>query len=262
MNKYCMRLSYDGTAYGGWQVQPNVGTIQEQVQDVLYTIFQEKILLIAAGRTDAGVHAKGQMAHFEIGREVDLRKLLRGLNGILPEDIRILDIWPVASDFSARYDAKSKVYRYYLCLNPVSEPFRRLYSLHIRHKLDLELLQEAAKHFVGEHDFTSFANDADSGSAAKNPIREIRRLSVIEEGNGYVCLEFEGKSFLYKMVRNIVGLLLDIGRGKRSIEDIRGIFAAKDRCMAGRAAPAHGLFLMSVDYEKAYGVFESGGYFH
>ena len=248
--KYKLTIAYDGTDYSGWQVQPNALTIQELLENAVKILLRQDVRVHGAGRTDAGVHARAQVAHFTCDQNLDIFSFMGSLNGILPNDVRVLDIEEVSDDFHARFGAKGKIYHYYLSLNRFQDPFRRRYSHHVRHKLDLEVLREAASQFVGTHDFRSFANEAYAGSAAKNPIRTLNRLDVVEEGNGFIRLEFEGESFLYKMVRNITGTLLDVASGKRSVSEISEIMEAKDRRRAGRAAPALGLFMVSIHYQR------------
>jgi len=244
--KYKLTISYDGTSYSGWQVQPNAISIQSLIQDALTTALRTPTPLSGSGRTDAGVHALNQTAHFTADAPQDPRKLTHSLNGLLPPDIRIKKIEQVPDDFHARYSAKSKIYRYHLRL--AVNPFTRLYSYHLPFPLDITLLKKATHHFIGEHDFTSFSNEAHKGSAAINPIRNLMRLDILEKQDE-IILEFEANGFLYKMVRNITGTLLDIARGKLPLENLPEIFAAKDRKKAAAAAPAHGLFLVNVIYE-------------
>lgn len=247
MFSYKLLLSYDGTHYSGWQMQPNAPSIQEKVQDVLKVVLRADIKIVGSGRTDAGVHAYGQVAHFRHSEAVDRERLRIALNGMLPRDIRVLSIEEVPRSFHAQYSAIGKEYHYHLYLDRVMDPFRRLYCWHVHERLNVENLKEAAKLFLGTHDFTSFANEAHAGSASRDPIRTIRRLEVIEMAGG-LRLEFEGDGFLYKMVRNIAGMLVEIAAGHHSIEEIPLIFAAKDRRQSARAAPPQGLFLMAVEY--------------
>jgi tRNA pseudouridine38-40 synthase len=242
--KYKMTIAYDGTDYGGWQVQPNAITIQSLIERALTTILRSPISVVGSGRTDAGVHALGQSAHFVTNAPIDVFKTIGSLNGLLPLKIRVLDLILVPPDFHARYKAISKTYHYRLHLEKIPDPFKQSYAYHVPHPVNLSLLEEAASLFIGKHDFTSFTN---RGSAAKNPIRTLRRLDVAPERGG-VRLEFEGDGFKYKMVRNIVGTLLDVCAGKLSKEQILPILAAKDRRFAGRAAPPHGLYLIEVAY--------------
>lgn len=245
IKRYKLTISYDGARYCGWQVQGNGQSIQSLVQQALQTALRHPLGLTGSGRTDAGVHARGQTAHFDSPVPFDLNRLRVSLNALLPEDIRILSIEPVPSDFHARYSAVGKIYHYHLHLDPVLDPFTRHYRTQIFSRLDLDRLKKGACFFIGTHDFTSFANLKET--AAQDSVRTLRRLDVIEQKGG-VRLEFEGNGFLYKMVRNITGTLLDVGSGKISHEKIPGIFAARDRRKAGQAAPPHGLFLMEVLY--------------
>ena len=247
MNRYKLTLAYDGTAYSGWQTQNNAVSIQSLLEAALSTILRTPTPVVASGRTDAGVHARAQVAHFTSETAPDPKKLLLSLNGILPGDIRILSVEKAAPDFHARYSAISKEYHYHLHLERTTDPFKRLYSYHDYSPLDLEKMKLAAQYFIGTHDFTTFANEASKGSAAKDPIRTITRLTICEEPGG-IRLEFEGDGFLYKMVRNITGTLLEVARGKIATESIPELFKAKDRTMAPPAAPARGLFLVKVNY--------------
>lgn len=243
--RYKLTIAYDGARYAGWQVQENATSIQSLIQKALQTVLRHPLDLTGSGRTDAGVHARGQTAHFDTDVPFTPLRLLLSLNALLPPDIRILSIDPVPSDFHARYSAVGKVYHYHLHLRPIADPFSRLYSHQVLGPFNLEALTTAASHFLGTHDFASFANV----SPQKDTVRTLRRLDVIAEKNG-IRLEFEGDGFLYKMVRNITGTLLDIAAGKIALADLPAIFAARDRRAAGHAAPAHGLFLIHVHYEK------------
>ncbi len=243
-----MTLSYDGTHFSGWQVQPNATSIQALTENALTTALRCQTHLVGAGRTDAGVHAKAQVAHFSTEVSFSIEKLLASLNGLLPRDIRILNIEEMPADFHARYSAKSKTYRYYLSLTPVQLPLRRLYALHLPYPLDISLLKKGCAELVGTHDFTSFSNEAHRGSAARNPVRTLKTLELIE-GEEEIYLEFEADGFLYKMVRNITGTLLEIARGKLPLETLQEILHAKDRKRAGPAASAHGLILHAIDYQ-------------
>ncbi len=245
--KYKITIAYDGTHYGGWQVQTNSTSIQTLIENALSTALRIPTTVTASGRTDAGVHALGQVAHFTYDQPLDLHRLLASLGGLLPQDIRVLHLDPAEENFHARFSAKSKIYHYHLHLDRIPDPFKRLYSTHVVHPVDISLLQNSARAFVGTHDFTSFANEADTGSAAKDPVRTLMRLDVLHETGG-VRLEFEANGFLYKMVRNITGTLLDITAGKIRLESLPEIFLAKDRRLAGKAAPPQGLFLVKVNY--------------
>lgn len=242
-----MTLTYDGTEYSGWQVQPNGVTIQELVEKALAVLLKQHTSVIGSGRTDAGVHAIGQVAHFHTDRVFDRAKVLYSLNAMLPHAIRILTLEAVQDSFHARYSAIGKEYHYHITLDRFQSPFERHYSWHIRRHIDVELLRQAAHLFIGTHDFTSFANEAHKGAAAQDAVRTLSRLDVVQVSGG-IRLEFEGDGFLYKMVRNIVGILVEIGCGNRPLEDITRVLEAKDRRLGGQAAPAHGLFLVRVFY--------------
>ncbi len=242
-----MLIAYDGTHYGGWQVQPNSTSIQSLIQNALQVVLRKPTDLTGSGRTDAGVHALGQVAHFCADEKIEAARLVLSLNAILPRDIRIKSIENVDSKFHSRFSATGKVYHYHLHLDRVMDPFKRAYCLHVLEKIDLALIRQAAELFIGEKDFTSFANEAYKGSAAKCAIRTLRRLDIIDEPSG-VRIELEADGFLYKMARNIVGTLLDIGAGRTKLSEVPEIFAAKDRKKAGFTAPAQGLFLVQVFY--------------
>lgn len=244
---YKLTIAYDGTAYSGWQVQPNGISIQELIQKAIQVILKHPVNIIGSGRTDAGVHALGQVAHFKWDKEIDLFRFHGSLNALLPRDIRIKKVESVPLTFHAQHSALSKTYHYHLHLDRVENPFNRLYSAHVLDKIDVGLLKNAAAKFIGTHDFTSFANEAHKGTASHDAIRTITRLDVLLQEGG-VRIEIQADGFLYKMVRNIVGTLLEIAAHKRPIEDIAIILEAKDRRRAGHAAPPQGLFLMQVDY--------------
>ncbi len=249
MTCYRMTITYDGTAYCGWQVQPNGTTIQELIEQALEVLLKEHLTVHGSGRTDAGVHALAQVAHVHTPGPIDTEKTLMALNGLLPQDIRILDLEAASDHFHARYSATGKEYHYHLTLGRFQDPFARLYSWHVRRRLDVSLLRQGATLFVGTHDFTSFANEAHAGCAAHDAVRTIKRLDVIGDER-HLRLEFEGDGFLYRMVRNIVGLLVEVASGKRPTGDIPKLLAAKDRRLAGQAAPSHGLFLVNVFYPQ------------
>lgn len=245
--RYKLTIAYDGTAYSGWQIQPNGQAIQPLIQNALAIVLRAPTDLTGSGRTDAGVHARGQTAHFDAPHPLDLSRLRLSLNALLPQDIRILQIDPVDPQFHARYDATSKVYHYHLHLDSVVDPFVRCYRHQVYGSCDLDRMKKAIPYFLGTHDFLSFANEPNRGSASRGSVRTLFRLDLIEQKGG-VRLEFEGDGFLYKMVRNITGVLLDVSANKLDPEDILAIFAAKDRRKASFAAPPQGLFLMEVKY--------------
>lgn len=246
-HRYKMAIAYDGTSYSGWQKQLNAVSIQEIIEKCLRIVLREPVSIIGAGRTDAGVHAAEQIAHFSSARPVDARRLAHALNAILPHDIRILNLNETAQAFHAQRSSKGKIYHYHIWTDPVLSPFVRPYRTHIRIKFDKLLLASILKQFLGTHDFTSFANSAHEGAAAKDAIRTIWRIDICEQEGGF-RIEFEGEGFLYKMIRNMVGTALDLASQTRDFSSISSILAARDRRLAGQAAPPQGLILMKVLY--------------
>lgn len=247
MKKYKLIIAYDGTRFSGWQVQPNGISIQETLEKAMEILFQEKILITGSGRTDAGVHAYNQVAHFSIDREIDCRRVRHALNGILPETIQVLGILETDLKFHAQHSAKGKCYIYYLNLRSVRSPFIRVYSWHISRPLDISAMKEASRYLLGTHNFTSFSNQSHLGACKNDPVRTLKRIDFIEWEEG-IKLVFEGDGFLYKMVRNIVGTLVEVGKNKYRAQDVKRILEAKDRKEAGHAAPPQGLFLNYVTY--------------
>ena len=240
-----MKIAYDGTRYSGWQVQPGSPSIQGTIEKALLTLLRTPLRVIGAGRTDAGVHARGQTAHFSTTSPCNAPQILHALNGMLPCDIRIYELEPTLDTFHAQISALSKEYHYHLWLEKVIDPFVSRYRHHFCFdRFSLQRLEEAANDFVGTHNFATFAN---VGGKVISTVRTIKRLTLVPQEGG-IRLEFEGDGFLYKMVRNIVGTLLEIGLGKRSSDQIPSLFSAQDRRIAGPAASPKGLFLMRVDY--------------
>lgn len=243
-------VAYDGTNYCGWQVQKNGPSIQRLLQGALETVLRHSIFLTGAGRTDAGVHALGQTAHFDTNEEQlkSFPRLLYSVNALLPADIRVLSLERVADNFHARYSAIGKEYHYHLRLEATPNPMLRLYRTPVFGLFDRERVSVAAQMFVGTHDFYAFANK--SGKELTDSIRTLKRLDLIEEPGG-VRLEFEGSGFLYKMVRNITGTLLEVAARKRSLESIEKLLLGSERSSAGAAVSPQGLFLMAVKYPQA-----------
>lgn len=246
-HNYKMVIAYDGTFYSGWQIQDNAPSIQQHLQEAIKIVLKTDVNVIGSGRTDSGVHALGQVANFKHSDEIDLFRFFASLNALLPKDIRVIKIEKAPLKFHAQHSALSKTYHYHIRLNRIQDPFKRLYSFHVREKIDLDLLKQAAALFIGTHDFASLANEAHSGCAAYDSIRTMQEINLVLQEEG-IRLEFKADGFLYKMVRNIVGTLLEVAAHKRAIETIPPLFDTKDRRKAGMAAPPHGLFLMQVDY--------------
>ncbi len=239
-------LAYDGTDFHGWQVQPQLKTVQGSIQETLKKLCQEEIHVYGSGRTDAGVHARGQVAHFRTSSIIPARQLQHALNELLPEDIRVYDCREVDSTFHARYSAKSKQYSYSILLRPVNSPFRRRHVFHVPYGLNLENMSSAARCFLGEHDFTSFC-DAQEDSPSK--IRTIY-LSELhkEEETQLVIYRVEASGFLHRMVRAMVGALTEVGRGRLTPDAIPSILEARQRTAAPWTAPPQGLCLDWVKY--------------
>lgn len=242
-----LTIAYVGTRYAGWQIQPARPTIQGLLEDRLSRLLQEKITLFGAGRTDSGVHAMGQVASFATGREVPLGGLRRGVNAILPEDIRILEAERVEDAFHARSDARGKEYAYRYSRGEVTSPFRAPFVCPVRGGLDLEAMRRGAAGFEGRHDFTSLAP---ASIDLDDLVRTITAVRLEEEGEE-VVLRVRGDGFLRHMVRTIAGTLVDIGRGRRRPEEVGAILEARDRRAAGPVAPARGLTLVQVFYAGA-----------
>ncbi len=245
MRRVKLTLAYDGTAYRGFQVQPGGPTVQSVTEAALSRILQEPVKLRAAGRTDAGVHAREQAVDFADSGDRPTETILRGGNALLPPDIRILSAAEVPLSFDARRHAMEKEYRYFLFLRPVASPFFSRYAWHIEKPLDLGAIREGLAHAVGEHDFTSFRGQ---GCTAKSTVRKIFRAELNEELPAVFSISIAGNGFLRHMVRNIVGTLVDIGKGKAPPNRMGELLILKDRAKAGPTAPAHGLFLWKVEY--------------
>ena len=241
-----LTVAYDGTAYAGWQVQPNGTTIQEVMEGAFSRILQEPVRLRAAGRTDAGVHAREQVVDFADAGVRDLGTLIHGGNALLPPDIRILSASAVPETFDARRHATEKEYRYFLYLSPVDSPFLSRYAWHIEAPLDLEAMRAGLSHLVGEHDFSSFRGQ---GCNAISPVRTVLRAEVAKHDvPGLISVDVAGAGFLRHMVRNIVGTAVNAGKGKHSADHVGEILRTRDRSAAGVNAPPHGLFLWRVSY--------------
>lgn len=239
-------IQYDGTAFAGYQIQPNGRTIQAEIEAVLQKVHKgQTVKVTASGRTDAGVHAVGQVIHFTSDLNIPLEGWNRALNAMLSDDIRIADIQYADAGFHARYDTKGKEYRYKVLNQKDPDLFRRYYNYHVPQKLDVAAIKEACRYLKGEHDFTSFCSARSTVKGGK--VRTITKADIYPEGNELVFI-FRGTGFLYNMVRILVGTLLEIGKGERKPEEIMAMIEAKDRSAAGKTAPPHGLFLWEVFY--------------
>lgn len=245
MRNIKITIKYDGSRYKGFQrLKDNDMTIQGKIEDVLSKMANENIEIIGSGRTDMGVHAYGQVANFKTTSNLSVDKMKTYLYEYLPEDIVITNIEEVDERFHSRYNAKSKVYLYKIYNNKSHDPFLRKYTTHIHKKLDIELMKEASKYFIGEHDFTSFAS---SKSKKKSNVRIIHSIKITEN-DGLIEIYFEGNGFLYNMVRIMTGALIDVGHKKIAPEDIKIMLEEKDRTKAADTASAKGLYLYKVSY--------------
>jgi len=277
MRNIRLLIAYDGTDFHGWQRQPNVMTVQECLESVIERILGEKAQVCASGRTDAGVHALHQVANFKMDCAIPCDNLVKALNDALPPTVRIKDAHEVSSQFHARYHVRSKTYRYRILQAPVCSPFIWRFVWHYPFPLDAERMAEAARLFEGEHDFTSFAavdgsgaeeehhdlpeeqnpSRRDRGSAGQPGAQQIQATMVRRifasrifrrPRTSMLIYEVSGNGFLHHMVRNMVGTLLEVGRGRLEPSDIIRILNARERTMAGPTAPAQGLCLVRVEY--------------
>ena len=245
MGNYRIILQYEGTKYQGWQRQDSTdNTIQGKLETLLTKMCKEPVEIQGSGRTDAGVHAYGQVANFHAKTELSTEEIMDYMNRYLPEDIGVIKIDRVSERFHSRLNAKGKVYRYRVVTGNVPHVFDRKYLYEHPEKLDVAAMREAAAMLIGTHDFKSFTS---TKRGKKSTVRTIESIDIVENGDE-VCFTYKGDGFLYHMVRILTGTLLEVGEGKRPISDIPEILAAKDREKAGFLAPAKGLALMEVFY--------------
>lgn len=249
--RYAFGIEYDGSEFSGWQAQRHaVRTVQGVVEKAVAKVANHPVEVICAGRTDAGVHGTGQVIHFDSDAERSERSWVFGTNANLPKDVCVLWARPVTDDFHARFSAQGRAYRYVIFNRAVRPTFlaRRVTWAH--RPLDVGPMGEAARHLLGEHDFSSYRAVA---CQAKSPVRTIHRLEVWREGP-YVHIEVEANAFLHHMVRNIAGVLMAIGTGEQPPEWADEVLKARDRRLGGVTAPPHGLYLIRVDYPEAFGI--------
>lgn len=235
-------IQYDGTNYHGWQIQANGRTIQGELTRVVSLLAHHPVVIRGAGRTDAGVHAEGQVANFLLDDPLDLFELRNAINGNLDRDIRVTRVEIAPEDFDARRSALNKAYRYRICTSDVVSPFLFRYAYHYRASLSADKMQKAGDYLLGTHNFSAFTID-DNGD-------RVRTISIlrIEESAGEMLIHVEGKAFLRYMVRTIAGTLIEVGRGRRTPESVAETLHSRERSSAGPTAPACGLTLIRVDY--------------
>ncbi len=245
-------LAYDGTDFLGWQVQTEGRTVQGELETAFHRMTGEAIRFHGAGRTDAGVHALGQVASVVAETTIPCAKLRIGLDALTGTDLAVLDVADVPPDFHARHSARGKIYRYRILNAPLPSPFLRRTAWHLRAALDRDAMRAAAAPLLGTHDFSSFRL---AGCDARTPVRILRRIELVEEPDGVLRIELEGSAFLRGMARSLVGTLVEIGQGRLAAAGVPGILEARDRGAAGPTAPAHGLFLVRVFYPGDPGAF-------
>mgnify|MGYP000465957124 FL=1 len=245
MRNIKLTIEYDGKDFNGWQKQPNKLNIQGEIERAIYNITKEEVDLIGSGRTDAGVHALGQVANFKTNSQISIEKLPLAINSQLKNSIVIKEAEEVNERFHSRYNAKRKTYRYIINNSKCGTAIYRNLEYSYPFKLDAEKMKQASKYFEGEHDFKAFKS---SGTSSKNSVRTIYKAIVKQEGEK-IIIELTGNGFLYNMVRIISGTLLDVGLGKIQPEEIPEMIESKDRQRAGKTLPAHGLYLVEVKYD-------------
>lgn len=240
-----LTIAYDGTRYGGWQLQPNAVTIQGLIEAALKKIAGRRVVVHGSGRTDAGVHARAQVANCSLITSHRPQVLRSALNANLPEDIRVLRVQEVDAKFHARFSARGKEYRYQIDCGAVADPFLRVYAWHHTRPLNLVAMRKAAALLQGRHDFSALS--ANPMRPVESPVRTISKLSVMKQGD-LLTISVRADGFLYKMVRSIVGALVKVGEGRLTVEDLRKLMKTKKRTALVETAPAHGLFLWRVFY--------------
>ncbi len=241
---YRLTIAYRGAGYAGWQRQPDALAVQEVVEAALAGLLEERVRVVAASRTDAGVHARGQVAHFELDREFPEAALVHGTNRRLPDDVRVMAAARAPEDFHARKSARAKEYRYHLVQARVLSPLDALFAVPVVAEIELDRLRRCAEMLLGEHDFTAFAL---AGGSHRQPVRRILAAEWIQSG-ARLTFRIVGSGFLRGMVRSLVGTLLEVGRGRRSEESFAALLEGRPRGEAGPTAPARGLVLEQVEY--------------
>lgn len=240
-----LTLSYDGTDFCGWQVQSNGRSVQADLQDAIFSLTAKQVKVTGSGRTDAGVHANGQVAHFDIEDcSIPPESFAKALNTRLPQDVKVIQSQLIDDGFDARKSAKRKTYTYSLYVSQTELPLKERFAVRLDKLPDLQKMELGAKEFVGEHDFKCFNA---SGGGAKTTVRKIYDISIIQEQN-QIFISVTGNGFLYNMVRTLVGTLLDVGYGLKDINDLKRMLESGERSLCGRTLPAKGLCLTSVEY--------------
>lgn len=248
MRRIGLKIGYDGTRYAGWQRQENGVGIQQVIEDTVEKLFHERVHVMGSGRTDAGVHARGQVAAMDLLHSIPVDRLLLALNANLPPDIRIYEVWEAPTDFHPRFSAKRKTYAYRFYNGAVLPPELRWYYLLVKEPLDFSRMEAALADLTGEHDFAAFRS---SGGVNLSTVRTVYQTALLRDGEGY-RLEVTGNGFLYNMVRIIAGTALEIGKGRLPADVIQKALDTGKREILGPTAPACGLMLMNVEYEDKF----------
>ena len=243
MQRYFVHFAYDGTRYHGWQIQPNGISVQEVLQQALSTLLRAETTVVGAGRTDAGVHARHMAAHFDAAATIDTAQLAYKLNRLLPRDISVYKVEPVAADMHARFSATKRTYHYYI--HTAKNPFCRAYSCELHYPLDFGLMNEAAAHLLEVDDFGAFCK---AGADVKTTLCNVTEARWIKDGDHEWHFRIAANRFLRNMVRAVVGTLIEVGRHRMTLEQFRAVVAGKSRQDAGESMPGNALFLEKVDY--------------
>ena len=253
MSRYALLVQYDGTPFNGWQFQENGRSIQSEFENAVKIITKEDVRVIASGRTDSGVHALGQVVHFDLSEDIALQRLCIGLNGVLDHELAVKNAYKVDSNFHSRFSAVQREYLYMIYRYPLRTPFMRYKAMWINYPIDIDYIQKTASMLVGEYDFASFCKKI---SAKNGTIRKIDSIDVSEDHN-IIKLRFRANAFLHNMIRIIVGTILQMHNDGRDPEYITEILNKKDRSLSGFTAPPYGLYLNRVIYDPALNFYES-----
>jgi tRNA pseudouridine38-40 synthase len=239
-------VQYDGTCFNGWQIQKGGRTVQGEIENALHVLLRFRARATASGRTDSGVHALGQVIHCDVPAQINLQRICIGLNGILPNDIAVRNVYRVNDTFHSRFSAKGRRYRYCIHNHPTRTPFMLNRAMWVHERLDCEFMNETARHLIGEMDFASFCKKRESKSA--NTMRRITEVDIHREDDRIV-IDIAGNAFLHNMVRIIVGTMVEMNKRKTDPGSIKEIIERRDRDYSGLTAPAYGLYLMKVEYD-------------
>lgn len=248
--RYRATVAYDGTDFSGWQIQPGQRTVQRVLEEILHGLTGQEVRINCSGRTDTGVHARGQVVHFDLATRIPVNRLKLALNGRLPPDVRIMTLQTTTADFDARFSATGKEYRYFIWNQAIQRPEVRHYHYHVKHRLDVKAMNAAARRLEGRHDFAAFC--ANPGYEREGTVRRLFKLRVTRRG-AVVMISAQGEGFLYKMVRSLAGFLVRVGSGELAPAEATAILKSRARTARVPTAPGQGLFLWQVHYGKRRG---------